>query len=55
MNKHVGERLVFITKPREGGCEGDSMILEFESICDMAVDHSEPGQGGCPSIDWESI
>ena len=31
MNKFIGERLIKITQPWEGDCEGDEMILEFES------------------------
>ena len=55
MNQFIGERLVSITEPWDGDCEENSMILEFESgsIRIMAVDYSEPGQGGSPSIRWE--
>ncbi len=52
MKSFIGERLISITEPWDGDCEGDEMILEFESgsIRISACDHSEPGAGGCPSI-----
>ena len=31
MNKFIGETLLSITKPWNGDCDGDEMILEFES------------------------
>lgn len=48
----IGERLVAVTEPWEGDCEGEDMILELESgaFRIIAVDHSEPDLGGCPSL-----
>jgi len=57
MNDFIGERLVSVTEPWDGDCEEDSMILEFESgsVRIMAIDHSEPGCGGSPSINMEKV
>ena len=51
----IGERLINITRPWEGDCEGDEMILEFESgiLHIIADDASEPGCGGSPFIHLE--
>jgi len=45
MKKFVGERLVSVTEPWDGDCEGDEMVLEFESgsIHVWAVDNSATG------------
>lgn len=53
----VGERLMAVTEPWEGDCEGEDMILELESgvFRIIAVDYSEPGLGGCPSLVIEEI
>ena len=55
MNKFIRERLLSITEPWDGDCDGDEMILKFESgsLHIWAHDASEPGQGGCPFIHWE--
>jgi len=55
MNKFIGERLINITLPWDGDCEGDKMVLKFESgsIRISATDYSEPGQSGCLSITLE--
>lgn len=38
----IGERLIAVTEPWDGDCEGGDMILEFESgsFRIIAVDHS---------------
>lgn len=52
MSKFNGERLLKITEPWEGDCEGDEMILHFESgtLHITAGDAGEPGCCGCPFI-----
>jgi len=57
MNKFISEKLVAVTLPWNADCEGDEMILEFESgsIRILACDYSEPGHGGCPSLTWEEV
>ena len=49
MNKFIGETLLSITKPWNGDCDGDEMILEFEfgRLYVRAGDHSSRG---CPFI-----
>jgi len=53
----IGERLLAFTEPWDGDCEAEDMILEFESgaFRVIAVDHSEPGLGGCPSLVIDEI
>jgi hypothetical protein len=52
MNKFIGERLVSVTEPWDGDCDGDEMILHFESgtLHITAGDAGEPGHCGCPFI-----
>ena len=49
MNKFIGERLISVTEPWGDNCDGDEMILEFESgrLYVRAGDHSSYG---CPFI-----